>query len=194
MLDVLVGSLANQAQNYLLTDKVPRCAGNDHPNIVPQRVFTTRDGQLVLVVGNDGQFRALCAALGDPALARDPRFTTNRERVRNRIALDARLDPLIATWSTADLTAALDAAGVPSGPINNMQQVFADPQVRARGMQMQMRHPTCDSVPLVANPIRLTGTPITYTIPSTPEEFRRFMAAETEKFAQLIRTAGIRLE
>ncbi len=165
MLDVLVGSLANQAQNYLLSGRIPRCAGNDHPNIVPQRVFAAGDGKFVMVVGNDGQFRALCAVLGRPDLATDPRFATNPERVRNRVALDGALDPLIAARTVADLTAALDIAGVPCGPINDMQQVFTDPQVLARAMQFSMAHPTCGAIPQVANPIRLGATPIAYPTP-----------------------------
>ncbi len=166
MLDVLVGSLANQAQNYLLTGRVPRPAGNDHPNIVPQRVFDTADGgRFCIVVGNDSQFRAFCRAAGVPELAEDPRFATNPQRVRNRAALDAILEPLMASRSAAEWMAALDAVGVPCGPINDMAQVFSDPHVAARGMRIDMEHPSCGAVPLVASPMRFSSTPLTYETP-----------------------------
>jgi crotonobetainyl-CoA:carnitine CoA-transferase CaiB-like acyl-CoA transferase len=165
MLDVCTGSLANQAQNYLLTGKVPRPAGNDHPNIVPQGVVATRDGRLTLVVGNDGQFASFCGVIGRPDLPGDPRFATNSQRVAYRDALDDEIAPIMRTRGASEWAAALNAAGVPCGPINDMAQVFSDPHVLARGMLFSMEHAACGPIPQVANPIRFSETPIRYGSP-----------------------------
>ena len=165
MLDVCTGILANQAQNFLLSGKVPRCAGNDHPNIVPQRVFETGDGRIAIVVGNDGQFAGFCRAIGRADLPADPRFTANANRVRNRVALDAVIDPILRSRSSAAWVAVLGEAGVPCGPINDMAAVFADPHVIERGTRFEMRHAACGPIPQVANPIRFSATPITYDRP-----------------------------
>ena len=165
MLDVCTGILANQAQNFLLTGRVPRCAGNDHPNIVPQRVFDTLDGRIAIVVGNDGQFASFCGALGCAGMPADPRFATNATRVRNRVALDAEIDPVMRGRTSAEWVARLTEAGVPCGPINDMAQVFADPHVINRGTRFEMPHATCGLIPQVANPIRFSATPVTYHRP-----------------------------
>jgi crotonobetainyl-CoA:carnitine CoA-transferase CaiB-like acyl-CoA transferase len=162
LLDVQVACLANQAMNYLTTGVAPRRLGNAHPNIVPYQDFPTADGDIILTVGNDGQFRKFCEVAGLAALAVDPRFSTNQARVAHR----AELIPLIRQASvfktTAEWLAALEQAGVPCGPINDLQQVFADPQVQARGLRVELPHPLAGSVPQVASPIRLSATPVQY--------------------------------
>ena len=154
MLDVQVGFLANQAMNYLVSGIPPRRAGNAHPNIQPQDVFPCRDGHLVLVVGNDGQFARFCEVIGQPGLAADPRFAANADRVRNRLVLSEIITTAFAEADMTDWLARLDAAGVPCGPINTIPRVFEDEQVRHRGMKMQMDHPLAGTVELVASPMR----------------------------------------
>jgi crotonobetainyl-CoA:carnitine CoA-transferase CaiB-like acyl-CoA transferase len=139
--------------------------GNAHPSIVPYQAFATRDGHVVLAVGNDGQFARLCEAAGLADLARDPRFATNAARVRNREALLARLVPVLAGRTAREWIAALEPAGVPCGPIHDLAQVFDDPQVRARGLRVEVSHPLGGTVPLVASPIRLSGTPVHHGTP-----------------------------
>lgn len=160
LLDVQVASLANQAESHLLTGRPPVRLGNAHPSIVPYQAFATRDGHVVLAVGNDGQFARLCAVVGDPALAQDPRFETNAARVRHRAELIARLGPLLAARPGAEWIASLEQAGVPCGPIHDLAQVFDDPQVRHRGMRVEAEHPLSGTVPMVASPIRLSRTPV----------------------------------
>ncbi|MGF1550674.1 MAG: CaiB/BaiF CoA transferase family protein [Sphingomonadaceae bacterium] len=152
LLDCQVAVLANQAMNYLATGKAPRRMGNAHPNIAPYQAFRAADGHLIVAVGNGAQFRKLAQILGKPGLGGDSRFATNADRVENRQALDAALAPLIATWQRDDLLAALEEAGVPAGPINRVDQVFADPQVAARGMRIDP-----GGVPGVASPIVIGG-------------------------------------
>jgi crotonobetainyl-CoA:carnitine CoA-transferase CaiB-like acyl-CoA transferase len=165
LLDVQVATLANVALNYLVSGAVPVRWGNAHANIAPYQVLPTADAPIVLAVGNDSQFRRFCEAAGAPALAADPRFATNAARVRHRDALTAELERLLATRPAAAWLSALEPAGVPCAPINDLAQVFADPQVRHRGMRLDLPHPTAGTVPLVANPIRLSDTPIRYEAP-----------------------------
>jgi crotonobetainyl-CoA:carnitine CoA-transferase CaiB-like acyl-CoA transferase len=160
LLDVQVAMLANQAQAYLTTGEPPGRLGNAHPSIVPYQAFAAADGHLVLAVGNDGQFARLCEVLGRPALAADPRFTTNAARVEHRAALLEILVPALAERPAAAWISALEAAGVPCGPINDLRQVFDDPQVRHRGMRREVDHPVSGRTALVASPIRLSGTPV----------------------------------
>jgi crotonobetainyl-CoA:carnitine CoA-transferase CaiB-like acyl-CoA transferase len=162
LLDVQVSCLANQASNYLVGGTVPRRMGNAHPNIVPYQEFPTADGYMIIAVGNDGQFGKLCAALGHAEWASDERFTTNPQRVKHRAELIDLLREVTSTRNTADWVAAMEGAGVPCGPINTLDRVFEDPQVQARGLRIEMPHPLAGTVPLVANPIRLSGTPIEY--------------------------------
>jgi len=162
LLDVQVACLANQASNYLVGGTVPRRMGNAHPNIVPYQEFPTADGYMIIAVGNDGQFGKLCATLGHAEWARDERFTTNPQRVKHRAQLIGLLRDVTVTRGTADWVAAMEDAGVPCGPINTLDRVFDDPQVQARGLRIEMPHPLAGAVPLVANPIRLSGTPIEY--------------------------------
>lgn len=162
LLDVQVACLANQAMNYLVSGIPPRRLGNAHPNIVPYQTFPTDDGEMIVAVGNDGQFAKLCAVAGHPEWAADPRFARNEERVRHRSELIPLLCAATVTRSTASWVDALEAAGVPCGPINDLAAVFADPQVRHRKMSMTLPHPAAGAVPSVASPLRLSATPVEY--------------------------------
>jgi crotonobetainyl-CoA:carnitine CoA-transferase CaiB-like acyl-CoA transferase len=160
MLDVQVATLANQAMNYLVSGKVPRRNGNAHPNIQPQDVYSCADGDVILVVGNDGQFAKLCQVFGQPEWASDARFANNAQRVRNIGELSALLRDAFGEWEREKLIAALDAAGVPCGPINTVADVFKEPQVHARDMLRHVPHPAGVDVPLVASPMRFEGDPL----------------------------------
>ena len=162
LLDVQVASLANQALNYLTTGQSPVRMGNAHPSIVPYQDFPTKDGAMIVAVGNDGQFARLVAVAGHPEWAEDVRFRTNSARVEHRAAFVGAFGPVARARTTAEWIAALEAAGVPCGPINDLGQVFANPQVQARGMQIAMEHGGGAAVALVANPVRLSATPTTY--------------------------------
>ncbi len=162
LLDVQVACLANQAMNYLVSGRAPRRWGNAHPNLVPYQDFPTSDGHMIIAVGNDGQFARLCAVLNLPEMAADPGFATNKERVLNRRDLIDRLSAVTATRPTAHWVAALAGVGVPAGPINTLDAVFDDPQVRARAMRIELPHPVAGTVSLVANPLHLSETPVTY--------------------------------
>ncbi|HJV68343.1 CaiB/BaiF CoA-transferase family protein [Ideonella sp.] len=162
LLDVQVATLANQAANYLASGVAPKRLGNAHPNIVPYQDFPTADGDMILAVGNDGQFARFCAIAGHAEWAADERFATNPARVANRSVLIPLLRQTTVMKTTAEWVAALEAEAVPCGPINRVDQVFADPQVQARGMKIELTHPAFGPVPLVANPIRLSATPIAY--------------------------------
>ena len=165
LLDVQVACLANQAGNYLATGHSPQRLGNAHPNIVPYQDFPTADGYMILAIGNDGQFARFCAAAGAPQLATDERFATNRARVVNRTTLIPLLKKLTIERSTAEWIATLEALAVPCGPINTLADVFADPQVQARGLKVTMPHPLAGQVPLVASPMKLSATPVDYRLP-----------------------------
>ena len=154
LLDCQVGVLANQAANYLASGVPPRRMGNGHANVVPYQAFATADGQLVVAVGNDGQFRKLCAILGEPGWSEDPRFATNAGRLANRGELIPLLAGRIAAWDAQPLSLALEAEGVPAGPINDLAGVFADPQVIARGLRYR---PDGAFVDGLASPIVIDG-------------------------------------
>jgi len=160
MLDVQAAMLCNQAMNYLTTGRVPKRNGNAHPNIQPQDVFACRDGSMVLAVGNDSQFQKLCEVLGIKALAADPRYAKNASRVEHRESLLPLLRTEFAREDRAHWVAALEAVGVPCGPINSIAEVFQDPQVQHRGMQINLPHPEAGSVPLVGSPMRFSAAPI----------------------------------
>ena len=162
MLDVQVATLANQAMNFLVSGKAPRRTGNAHPNIQPQDVFACRDGQIALAVGNDGQFAKLCEVLGQPALAQDERFAKNASRVRNLAALHPLIAALLQERDRSHWVAALDAAGVPAGPINAIPEVFEDQQVKHRRMLVEVPHPLSGTVPQVASPMRFTAAPLVH--------------------------------
>jgi crotonobetainyl-CoA:carnitine CoA-transferase CaiB-like acyl-CoA transferase len=162
LLDVQVACMANQAMNFLYSGTSPRRLGNAHPNIAPYQDFPTADGDVIIAVGNDGQFARLCTAIGHPELGADPRFLTNLARVANRVELIRLLRTATLKHTTAQWVSALEAVDVPCGPINNIAQMLDDPQVRARGIKIEVEHPTAGLIPLVANPIKLSATPVEY--------------------------------
>ncbi|MBS9763546.1 CaiB/BaiF CoA transferase family protein [Pseudomonas mosselii] len=162
LLDVQVACLANQAMNYLTTGTAPRRLGNAHPNIVPYQDFPTADGNFILTVGNDGQFRKFAEVAGQAHWADDPRFATNKQRVANRAELIPLIRQATVFKTTAEWVSELEKAGVPCGPINDLAQMFQDPQVLARGLAVDVPHPLAGSVPQVASPIRLSETPVEY--------------------------------
>ena len=163
LLDVQVSWLANVASNYLVGGRIPRRLGTAHPNTVPYQVFPTADGFIIVAANNDGQFERFCGAAEALELLNDPDFATNALRVRNRDRLVPKVEAVTRTRGTAAWMEALEAAGVPCAPVNTLDQVFADPQVQARGMQIRMPHPVAgEDVRLVGSPIRLSGTPVSY--------------------------------
>jgi crotonobetainyl-CoA:carnitine CoA-transferase CaiB-like acyl-CoA transferase len=162
LLDVQVATMANMNMNYLVSGVIPKRQGNAHANIVPYQVFRSSDGHLVLAVGNDRQFAKFCDIAGCQHLAKDERFATNANRVRNRETLIPMLQEVLLRRTTHEWVAALEAAGVPSGPINNIAQTFEHPQVKHRKMKVDLPHPESGTVPSVANPIKFSATPITY--------------------------------
>ena len=163
LLDVQVACLANQALNYLTTGVAPVRLGNAHPNIVPYQDFPTADGDFILTVGNDSQFRKFAEVAGRPQWAEDPRFLTNKLRVANRTELIPLIRQATVFKTTAQWVAELERAGVPCGPINDLAQVFADPHVQSRGLAISLPHGLGGTVPQVASPIRLSETPVEYT-------------------------------
>jgi crotonobetainyl-CoA:carnitine CoA-transferase CaiB-like acyl-CoA transferase len=165
LLDVQIAATANVNMNYLVSGEVPKRWGNAHPNMVPCRAFRCADGYIIVVAGNDGQFGKICEIAGRLELKRDERFATAPARIRNRDALNPILDEIFPARTCEAWIAALSAAGVPCGPINDMEQVFADPQVQHREVLMQIPHPRAGTVPTVRNPIRLSDTPIEYRTP-----------------------------
>ena len=162
LLDVQVACLANQAMNYLTTGVVPKRMGNAHPNIVPYQDFPTADGDIILTIGNDGQFGKFAEVAGHPEWAHDPRFASNKARVAHRKELVPLIRQVTVFRTTAEWVTALEEAGVPCGPINDLAQVFADPHVQARGLRVDIAHPLAGTVPQVASPIRLSCTPVKY--------------------------------
>jgi crotonobetainyl-CoA:carnitine CoA-transferase CaiB-like acyl-CoA transferase len=168
LLDVQTSVLANQAMNYLASGKSPRRMGNAHPNIVPYQVFPVADGHVIVAVGNDGQFARFVSVLGKRELAQDERFRTNAGRVGHRAELVPRLTELTLTFTREDLLAALEGQGVPAGPINTVADVFADPQVIARGMRIELPSQAAKggAIPSVRSPIVMDGQPMAAGRPS----------------------------
>ena len=162
LLDTQVAMLANLGAGYLATGVAPQRAGNAHQNIVPYQVFEVADGHLILAVGNDGQFARFCAVAGCPEIAADTRFARNAGRVRGRAVLVPVLAARMKARTRADWLGALEAAKVPCGPINDLAEVFADAQVRERGMTVELAHPLAGAVRLVASPMKLSVTPVRY--------------------------------
>jgi crotonobetainyl-CoA:carnitine CoA-transferase CaiB-like acyl-CoA transferase len=161
LMDVATGIMANQALNYLASGRAPGLMGNAHPNLAPYAVFDCKDGWLILATGNDGQFQRLCAILGLADMAAAPEFATNADRVTNRAAMTERIIAATRTWAKADLLAACEAEGVPAGPINDMAEVFADPQVVARGLQIAP-----GGLPGVRSPMRFSGADLALDRPA----------------------------
>jgi len=162
MLDVMVATIANQGMNYLVSGKTPQRMGNKHPNIQPQDVFQCADGQMVLAVGNDGQFVSFCQAMNRPDLASDSRFITNSARVVNLEALMEILVNEIGKRSRAECINALRAHGVPCGPINTIPEILAEPQIIHREMLRYLPHPTAGKVPQIVSPLRLQQNPLAF--------------------------------
>ncbi len=161
LFDVATSVMANQAMNYLASGTAPMRMGNAHPNIVPYSVFDCADGWIIIATGNDGQYRRLCNILKLDHLAEAPEYLTNADRVANRATLTAALTEKTRLWQKADLLTACEAGGVPAGPINDMGEVFADPQIIARGMQID-----CEGVPGVRSPMTFSGAELSTGAPS----------------------------
>ncbi|MDJ0630657.1 MAG: CaiB/BaiF CoA-transferase family protein [Rhodobacter sp.] len=155
LMDVATAITANQAMNYLSTGTPPQRLGNAHPNLVPYQVFDCADGWIIIATGNDAQYRRLCGLLGLPELQEDPAFRTNADRIANRVELTQRLTEATRGFSKADLLAACEAEGVPAGPINDLGEVFEDPQIVHRGLRTEL-----DGVPTVRPPFRFSGTAV----------------------------------
>jgi len=165
LLDTQVAWLANQNSNYLIGGQIPERMGNAHPNVVPYQTFPTVDGDVILAVGNDGQFKRFCEAAGIAATGADPRFASNALRIANRDACIAAIAPAMKRKTTAEWIASLEPLGVPCGPIHRLNEVFENPQIRHRGLLVDVPHPLAGSVPLVANPIKYSRTPLDYSVP-----------------------------
>ena len=165
LLDSLVAVLANQGANYLATGASPGRLGNDHPNIAPYQVLPTSDGSFIVACGNDNLFGKFSQVIGRPELATDARFATNGKRVTHRAELTRLISEITAKRSMRQWLDALEAAGVPCGPINNLEQVFAEPQAAARGLRLEMPHPTAGKVSLVRSPMRFSETPVQHEVP-----------------------------
>jgi len=196
LLGTQVAFLANQGMNYLATGEAPGRLGNAHPNIVPYQTFKTRDGDIILACGNDNLFGKFCEVAGCRHLAADPRFATNGKRVENRAELTRLLEDVFKGRTTREWVGMLETAGVPNGPINNIKQVFEEPQVIARGLRIELDHPTAGKVPLVASPMRFSATPLEFKAPPptlgqhTDEILRSVLKLGDAEIAQL-RANGI---
>lgn len=184
LLDVTAACLANQATNFLVGNVVPGRLGNAHPNIVPYQSFATADGHFILAVGNDQQFSRLCEILDMPKLTENPAFSTNAARVAHRDSLIAKLSPVFEKQTSDYWLSACQAHNVPAGPINTIDEVFTDDQIRARDMVVEMNHPENGALQLVGNPLKLSRTPVTYERPPP------FLGQHTDEVLGLNRTQG----
>jgi len=164
LLDSQVALLAYQNTNFFATGTPPQRIGNLHPNIVPYQPFRASDGEVIVACGNDNLFRKFCDAAGCPELAVDPRFATNGKRVENRSEITRLIQEIFEKRSTAEWLGLLEAAGVPNGPINDLAQVFAEPQVKARGIRIELEHAAAGKLPTVASPMRFSATPLEYRL------------------------------
>ena len=164
LLDSQIALLAYQNTNYFATGKPPSRIGNLHPNIVPYQPFRTADGEVIIACGNDNLYRKFCGAAGCSELAGDARFAINGKRVENRVELTRLLQEIFSRRPTHEWLELLEAAGVPNGPINNVAQVFEEPQVRARGVRVELDHPVAGKLPTVASPMRFSGTPLEHKL------------------------------
>jgi len=164
LLDSQIALLAYQNTNYFATGTAPKRIGNLHPNIVPYQPFKTADGDVILACGNDNLFRKFCEAAGCAELADDPRFAGNGKRVENRAELTRLLQAMFSKHSTREWVELLEAAGIPNGPINNVAQVYEEPQVKARGIKVELDHPVAGKLPTVASPMRFSATPLEYAL------------------------------
>jgi formyl-CoA transferase len=165
LLDVQVAMMANMNTNYLTSGQPPRRWGNAHPNLVPYQTFKASDGWIIIAVGNDEQYRRFCETGGCPELVTDPRFLRVRDRIRNRDELIPLLSRMVEQRTSQQWIDALEAASVPCGPINNLAQVFENPQVKARGLRVDIEREDAGPVKLVGSPMRFSATPVRYTLP-----------------------------
>ena len=196
LLDSQIALLAYQNTNYFATGVPPERIGNLHPNIVPYQPFRASDGELILACGNDNLYNKFCAAAGCPELARDPRFATNGKRVENRAELTRLLGEVFKKRSTREWLELLEAAGVPNGPINDIAQVFEEPQVKARRVRIELDHAAAGRLPMVASPMRFSGTPIEYrrgppVLGEHTVEVLRGLLGKSETELARLRAAGI---
>jgi len=199
LFDTMVAMMAVMDMNYLVSGKPPGRAGNAHQNIVPYEVFACADGHLILAVGNDGQFAKFCEVAGRPEWAADPRFAKNVERVKNRAILVPMVGAAVRVRSQRAWLDALESVGVPCGPINTLDQVFADPQVAARGMRLDLPHPLAGTVPQVGNPLKFSATPVGYDQPPpllgehTAAVLRERLGLSTDAIADLAARGVVQL-
>jgi formyl-CoA transferase len=196
LLDVQVAMLANMNTNYLASGNPPTRWGNAHPNIVPYQTFATADGHIIVAVGNDGQYRKFVEAGGRPELVADERFASNPMRVRHRSTLVPLLAEMVRGKTKQEWIDALEAAGVPCGPINNLDEVFENPQVEARGLRVDLPHPTGGTVKLVGSPMRMSATPPAYDKPPPllgqhTEEVLRSLLGKDEDAISALKQRGI---
>jgi crotonobetainyl-CoA:carnitine CoA-transferase CaiB-like acyl-CoA transferase len=196
LLDSQIALLAYQNTNYFSTGVPPKRIGNLHPNIVPYQPFKSSDGEVIVACGNDNLYRKFCEAAGHPELAADPRFATNGRRVENRAEMTRLIQEIFGKRTTAEWLELLESAGVPNGPINNIAQVFDEPQVQARRVRIELDHPVAGKLPLVASPMRFSETPLEYSLPPpllgehTDTVLRSLLGKSDAEIAQL-RAEGI---
>ena len=196
LLDTIVAFNANQIVSYFCSGRIPIRYGNAHAQVVPYEVFPTADGHIILAIGNDGQFQRFCEVAGCAELAEEPRFKTNTQRIVHRAELIPLIAEVMRTRSKQEWIEMLEAATVPCGPINNMKEVFEDPQVRHRELRVDIPHPSGGVAPVVANPMRLSGTPVEYRLAPpllgehNDEIYRGLLGKSEAEIAQL-KSAGI---
>jgi crotonobetainyl-CoA:carnitine CoA-transferase CaiB-like acyl-CoA transferase len=199
LLDTQVAWLANVGLNHLTSGQVPKRLGNEHPNIVPYNVMEAADGHVILAVGNDSQYARFCEFAGVPEFAKDKRFVSNEQRVRNRRPLYEILEPVLRRKTQEEWVLGLAKLGVPCSPVNTIDKVFADPQVRAREMRIKMAHPLAGTgeIDLIANPIRYSATPIDYRLAPpflgqhSEEVLREILGMDETSIAELRRAQVI---
>jgi crotonobetainyl-CoA:carnitine CoA-transferase CaiB-like acyl-CoA transferase len=196
LLDSQIALLAYQNTNYFATGEPPGRIGNLHPNIVPYQPFRASDGELILACGNDNLYSKFCDAAGCPELARDPRFVSNGKRVENRAELTRLLSEVFKKRSKREWLELLEAAGVPNGPINDVAQVFEEPQVKARGVRIELDHVAAGRLPMVASPMRFSATPLEYRLAPPllgqhTEEVLRGLLGKSEAEIARLRAAGV---
>jgi formyl-CoA transferase len=196
LLDTMVAFNANQIVSYLCSGKVPVRWGNAHPQVVPYEVFPTADGHIILAVGNDSQFASFCQAAGCADLAQEPRFTTMSQRIVHRGELIPLIAEIMRTRTKREWIGTLEAANVPCGPINNMKEVFEDPQVQHRKLRVDIPHPLGGIAPVVASPLRLSETPVEYrlappTLGQHNEEVLKGLLGRSDADLKRLKDAGI---